>query len=287
MLPQVNPNATSNDVKVEEYLDLMDQLAQALRGVTRSTDQEAAIAQALTIAAQLEEFVDFFGSLDEQARKGLIAPYSELISETAVTAARFAAEAMEASGDESIAKALQRTPAFMARTTTTTGPSEPVVVMKRSDGRVAAAGPLLSAGEVSDLAGGVALNVQYRNLRSQAESVDPSQVEHMDSFTVLTFDTGDGYRGLSLTTMDFDSEDAAANHLAKMTGPDCGMQNMNDAIGDSSAYLEANQTGIGSVVAFKKGEWVVSLHTAQRDGESPLVDLAELETLARTVADRL
>lgn len=87
--------------------------------------------------------------------------------------------------------------------------------------------------------------------------------------------------------MGFDSETAAAKHLTKMTGPESGMEKMDDAIGDSSASLEANQAGIGSMIAFKKGEWVVSLHTAQRDGDTPLVDLAELETLARTVAGRL
>lgn len=153
MLPQVNPNATSDEIKVEEYLDLMDQLSQALRGVTRSADQEAAISQVLTIAAQLEEFVEFFGSLDEQARTELTAPYSDLISETAVTAARIALEAMETTGDESIAEALQRTPAFMISNTVSNGPSEPVVVMERSGGNHAS--DLLSSGEVSDLAGGI------------------------------------------------------------------------------------------------------------------------------------
>jgi hypothetical protein len=44
---------------------------------------------------------------------------------------------------------------------------------------------------------------------------------------------------------------------------------------------------MGSVVAFKKGEWVVSLHTSHPDGDTPLMDLAELESLARTVAGRL
>ena len=36
--------------------------------------------------------------------------------------------------------------------------------------------------------------------------MDPAQVEHMDSFAVLSFD----------------SEDAAATHMALMTGPDSG-----------------------------------------------------------------
>jgi len=277
--------ATGQAAKVEEYLALMDKLSLALRGVVRSTDQDDAVAQVLAVAAQLEEYVDFFGSLDEQARKELIAPYSDLISETAVTASEFAREALEATGDENIGLALQRTPAFMAGVQSRTGPSKPVVVMERAVEHDSSA--LLSSGEVSDLAGGTPLNVQYRDLKAKAAAVDPSQVEHIDSFAVLSFDTQDGSRGLSLTTMDFDSEAAAAEHLAMLVGPESGMQKMNDTIGDASASLEANQSGIGSVVAFKMGEWVVSLYTSHPDGDTPLINLAKLESLARTVAGRL
>ena len=60
--------ATGPAAKVEEYLELMDKLSQALRGVVRSTDQEAAVAQVLTVATRLKEYVDFFASLDEQER---------------------------------------------------------------------------------------------------------------------------------------------------------------------------------------------------------------------------
>jgi len=78
----------------------------------------------------------------------------------------------------------------------------------------------------------------------------------MDSFAVLSFDTEDGYRGLSLTTMGFDSEEAAATHMALMTGPDSGMHDMDETIGDASVSLEANQGGMGSVVAlrWKRGD---------------------------------
>ena len=99
--------ATGPAAKVEEYLELMDKLSQALRGVVRSTDQEAAVAQVFTVATRLEEYVDFFASLYKQERKESIAPYAELISETAVTASKFAREAMEATGGESIGLALQ------------------------------------------------------------------------------------------------------------------------------------------------------------------------------------
>ena len=41
------------------------------------------------------------------------------------------------------------------------------------------------------------------------------------------------------------------------------------------------------MVIFRQGEWVVTLYTAQRDGITPLVDLAGVEALAQFVADRL
>ena len=281
----VHVPATGPAAKVEEYLGLMDKLSHALRGVARSTDQEAAVAQSLAVATQLEEYVDFFASLDEQEREDLIAPYADQISETAVTASKFAREAMEATGDESIGLALQRTPAFMAGTVERSGPTEPVVVMERVVDNDADA--YLSLEEVSAAAGGINLKVEYRDLKAKAAAVDPSQVEHMDSFTVQSFDTEDGHRGLSLTTLDFDSEDAAATHMAMLTGPDSGMQDMDETIGDESVSLEANRGGMGSLVAFKKGEWVVSLHTSQPNGDTPLMDLADLESLARAVAGRL
>ena len=277
--------ATGPAAKVEEYLELMDKLSQALRGVVRSTDQEAAVAQVLTVGTRLKEYVDFFASLYEQERKELIAPYAELISETAVTASKFAREAMEATGDESIGLALQRTPVFMAATMQRSGPIERIVVMEKVGGNNA--GAYLSLKEVSAAAGGINLKIEYRDLKAKASAVDPAQVEHMDSFAVLSFDTEDGYRGLSLTTMGFDSEEAAATHMGLMTGPGSGMHDMDETIGDASVSLEANQGGMGSVVAFKKGEWVVSLHTSHPNGDTPLMDRAAFESLARAVTDRL
>jgi len=277
--------ATGPAAKVEEYLELMDKLSNALRGVVRSTNQEASIAQVLIIATRLEEYVGFFAYLDEQERKDLIAPYSDLISQTAVTVSKLAREAMEASDDESIGLALQRTPAFMACTMQRSGPIKPVVVMEKVVDNDA--GEYLSLKEVSAAAAGINLKIEYRDLKAKAAAVDPAQVEHIDSFAVLSFDTEDGYRGLSLTTMDFDSEDAATEHMAMMTGPDSGMQDMDETIGDASVSLKANQGGMGSLVAFKKGEWVVFLHTSHPNGDTPLMDLADLESLARAVAGRL
>ena len=109
----------------------------------------------------------------------------------------------------------------------------------------------------------------------------------MDSFDLLSFETAGGTQGLTLSTIDFDSEEAAADHFDLLVSDGPGMLDLPDKIGDDSAYLEVNETGIGSVVVFKMGDWVVHLHTAQGAGISPLVSLDQLTELARMVADRL
>ena len=146
---------------------------------------------------------------------------------------------------------------------------------------------LLSLGEVSEISGVAQLTTRYRDQKSAAASVDPAQVEHIDSFDSLSFDADDGARSLVLTTIDFDSEGAASDRFGLIVGEGSGMLDLPDNIGDVSAYVEANEAGIGSMVVFKKGGWVVTLHTAQGAGISPLVDLEGLTTLARMVADRL
>jgi hypothetical protein len=58
-------------------------------------------------------------------------------------------------------------------------------------------------------------------------------------------------------------------------------------IGDTSAEVEVNAQGIGSIIAFTLEDRFVSFHTAMPEGESPIVDLNALEELARLVEERL
>jgi hypothetical protein len=149
---------------------------------------------------------------------------------------------------------------------------------------------LLTVNDVSGLAGGVGLSTRQEDRKAKAASVDPSQVEHIVSFCSLSFDTADGSQGLTLTTIQFDSEGAATVHWALVNSEErtrAGMQDFTDTIGDASGFIEANTAGVGSMVVFKKGAWVVVLSTAQPDSVAPLVDVAGVEALARMVADRL
>ena len=128
------------------------------------------------------------------------------------------------------------------------------------------------------------LSTGQLDMKSMAAEVDPTQVEHMDSFDSLGFDTPDGMGGLTLTTIDFDSEAAAEDHMVML------MQEipvLDLGIADVSGAIEINAGGFGSIVVFKKGEWVVQLHTSQTDGTTPLVSFLDLQDLAGLVASRL
>jgi hypothetical protein len=131
------------------------------------------------------------------------------------------------------------------------------------------------------------LTTEQVDQKANAAAVDPGQITRMGSFVTLTFTTAGRTQHLVLTTLDFDSVDAAVGHAALMMGPDCGMLALSPVIGDQSAYIEANAGWMGSFVAFAQGEWVVTLHTAQADGVTPLVGQEELAALGELVASRL
>ena len=92
---------------------------------------------------------------------------------------------------------------------------------------------------------------------------------------------------MTLTTIQFDSEDEAVKQMALLASEAPGLQDITDTIRDESGSLEVNQDGFGSLVVFKKGVWVIQLHTAQPSGVTPLLDLAGVEAAARLVADRV
>lgn len=191
-------------------------------------------------------------------------------------------------GDETIAEELARLPAFAIATTntsttasTTTEPTNGSVQVP--DGDIST---LLTVNDVAGLAGSVGLSTKQIDMRAMAENVDPTPVEHMISFDSLSFVAADRTQGLTLTTIKFDSEEAD-NHMALLALEASTMQDFADTIGDESGSLEVNEGGFGSIVVFKKGVWVIQLHTAQRSGVNPLLDLAGVEAASRLIADQL
>ena len=109
----------------------------------------------------------------------------------------------------------------------------------------------------------------------------------MESFDSLNFVTTDDALSLTLSTIKFDSAEAAAEDYDTVVRETPGIEDLPDTIGDAASHIELNGSGIGTMVIFKKGVWFAMLHTAQADGPTPLVDAAGVKSLAKTVAKRL
>ena len=133
----------------------------------------------------------------------------------------------------------------------------------------------------------VRLNTDVTDFKAMAEVVDPAQVQNMDSFYVLSFQTEDRMKGMTFSVIDFDSEASAQGHFEKVNSETPGMQDMDSPIGDASVEVEVNAQGVGSMLVFIKGDNLVMLHTAQPDDQEPLLSLEGLEELAKVVASRL
>ena len=120
-----------------------------------------------------------------------------------------------------------------------------------------------------------------------AGGVDSSQVEKIDSWYGMTIESAESGPGMTFSVMDFDSETSAQDHYGTVTSQTPGLQEMPSPIGDTSAQIEVNAEGIGSMLFFLSGDKVVSMHTAQSEGQLPLVSLKDLEELAVIVVGRL
>jgi hypothetical protein len=262
----------------------MDSLATALR----SSDTNDLFAEALQpitqIASRLEGFTQFFDGLDEAQANYVYGTSGVELRRSAERVAKYALTVQQRRGDEAISQELARLPAFAIATTNTSSGTVTGEAVQVPDGDIST---LLMVDDVSSIAGGVGLTSFQLDLKSRAAEIDPAQVEHTLSFDLLSFSTADGSQGLTMTTINLDSEAESTAHMELVSSETPGIQDLPDTIGDSSGFLEANENGIGSMVIFKKGDWVILLHTAQSDRTEPLVDLAGLVTLARIVADRL
>lgn len=137
------------------------------------------------------------------------------------------------------------------------------------------------------LASAETLDAEYRDFKEMAGRVDPSQVEHIESWYGLTVTSSDGTKALSFSVVDFDSASSARTHYEKVKTATPGMQEMDPPIGESSAQVLINDRGLGGSLVFIMGDKVIPLHTAQPDGQPPLVPLEDIERLAELIASRL
>ncbi len=132
----------------------------------------------------------------------------------------------------------------------------------------------------------VNITSKFYDYKKMAESTNPNDIIHMNSFYGSSFQTEDGMKGITLFVIDFDSISSAQQYSQKLIN-ESKLGNMKTPIGDNSFEKEFNSKGIGSVLVYKKGNMIVSLHTAMPDNEKPLTNLKGLEELAKIVDERL
>ena len=95
-------------------------------------------------------------------------------------------------------------------------------------------------------------------------------------------------KALSFSVVDFDSVVVGPYPLRE--GKDSNTwdaASMDPPIGESSAQVLINDRGLGGSLVFIMGDKVIPLHTAQPDGQPPLVPLEDIERLAELIASRL
>lgn len=172
----------------------------------------------------------FFETLEGAQRDYVFETYADEFRQSAESVANSATAIQETGGLEVIAQALARIPAFAVASITT---STAIVSVSAGSRYIET---LLLTSEVAALAGGIELTTQYRDLKEGAATVDPAQVEHMESFDSLSFDTADGFRGLTLTTIKLDSEATATERLELVANETPGIQDLSSTIGDASLY---------------------------------------------------
>ena len=133
----------------------------------------------------------------------------------------------------------------------------------------------------------VSLKAEVRDFKEMAGRADLSQVEKMDSWYGMTIEAADGGPGMTFSVVDFDSKSSAEDHFVGIMSETSVLRQMTPPIGDISGQVEVNAEGIGSMLVFSSGDKVVSMHTMQSEGQSPLVSLEDLEKLAALVLSRL
>ena len=149
-------------------------------------------------------------------------------------------------------------------------------------------GDLITIEDVEKLLGvKVSLKAELRDFKEMAGRADPSQVEKMDSWYGMTIEAADGGPGMTFSVIDFDSKSSAEDHFVAVMSETSVLRQMTPPIGDISGQVEVNAEGIGSMLVFSSGDKVVSMHTMQSEGQSPLVSLEDLEELAALVVSRL
>ena len=146
---------------------------------------------------------------------------------------------------------------------------------------------LLSANQIQAWTAQPVELVDVLDVRAMAEAVDPAQVTDIQSWFAASYQTVGGEQSVSLSVMEFSASDAAWEQFLMLV-EDGPFEPMDDRIGEGSAAVSVDASGIGSMVVFIAGAKVVTLHSTMPVGQpNTLIGLESLQELARLVAGLL
>ena len=133
------------------------------------------------------------------------------------------------------------------------------------------------------------INVDVRDTKALVSSADPNAVTDVEAWYTMSFESLDRNKQMLMSVIDFESGTGAIRHLETMRSnlPDFPIVAIDPPVGDESFEIQVNEVGVGVLLVFKKGDKAVTLHTAQPDGDEPLVSVEGLEELARSVERKL
>lgn len=167
-----------------------------------------------------------------------------------------------------------------------TAPPAPGMVVIETDGKEAiseqAFVSLMTSADIETVATvGAQWSSQILNFRAMA---DPLAVENIVSWYGATFDTQDLANGLTFTLIEFDSPGNARTHFELMTSE--APPGVDPIIDNDSIRVEVNAQGIGSMLVLLKDDRLMALHTTFSSGNSAIISLDGLETLAEIASNR-
>ncbi len=133
------------------------------------------------------------------------------------------------------------------------------------------------------------INVDVRDTKALVSSADSDAVSGVEAWYTIAFESLDRNKQMLMSVIDFESGEGATQHLETMRSnlPDFPVETIDPPLGDESFRIQVDEVGVGVLLVFKKGDKAVTLHTAQPDGDEPLVNLEGLEELARNVERKL
>lgn len=125
-----------------------------------------------------------------------------------------------------------------------------------------------------------------QELTATAKQGNPS----IETMCQASHDTLDGFKGMTLAVIKFDSTDAADLHFEIILNDLRGRPDVtitDGVVGTRSIQADVNSSGAGSFVVFQDASRVISLHTAMPEGELPLREATFLVVLARGIREKL